>query len=119
MTDFPAVQNPLDPNEAPIYDSVLCLRDKLTLLKQDKSTYIKSQDVLVLYNAVIEQVHRLNTIREVNGKPLEFDRGLRFNYSNPTYVSRHRLTTLQHMKSGQHFGRLFPIDLIVLFDHRT
>ena len=76
MTDSPAVQAPLDPQEAPILDRVLYLRDKLSLLKQDKSTYVKSHDVLRLYDEVIEQVHQLNVIREEHGTPLEQNRGL-------------------------------------------
>lgn len=80
MTDSPAVQAPLDPKEQPILDRVLHLRDELSLLKQDKSTYIKSHDVIVLYDQVIEQVHSLNTVREEHGKPLEQNRG-RFSLS--------------------------------------
>ena len=75
MTDSPAVRAPLDPKEQPILDSILCIRDKLSLLKQDRTTYIKSQDVITLYNDVIEQVHLLNRIREEHGKPLEQNRG--------------------------------------------
>ena len=75
MTDSPAVQIPLDPNEKPILDHVLNIRDKLSLLKQDKSTYIKSHDVLDLYKEVIEQVHLLNVIRQEHKKPLEQNRG--------------------------------------------
>lgn len=76
MTDSPIVQAPLDPREAPILARVLLLRDKLSLLKQDKSTYIRSNDVLSLYDEVIEQVHQLNRLREEHGKPLEQNRGL-------------------------------------------
>jgi len=75
MTDSPAVQAPLDPREQPILDAVLTVRDKLSLLKQDKSTYIKSQDILGLYDRVIEQVHQLNVIRKEHGKPSEQNRG--------------------------------------------
>ena len=75
MTDSPAVHAPLDPNEQPILDAVLLARDKLSLLKQDKTTYIKSSDVLTLYDEVIEQVHRLNVIRKEHSKPLEQNRG--------------------------------------------
>ena len=75
MTDSPAVQAPLDPKEQPILDSLLHLRDSLSLLKQDKTTYIKSHDVIALYHAVVEQVHLLNVIRMENGKPLEQNRG--------------------------------------------
>jgi len=64
MTDSPYFRAPLDPKEQPILDRVLHIRDKLQILKQDRSTYIKSQDVIGLYNAVIEQVEVLNQIRQ-------------------------------------------------------
>lgn len=63
MTDSPAVRAPLDPKEQPILDSVLSIRDKLSLLKQDRTTYVRSQDVITLYNQVISQVEKLNEIR--------------------------------------------------------
>lgn len=75
MTDSPAVQIPLDPKEQPILDHILDIRNKLFLLKQDKSTYIKSHDVLALYEEIIEQVHLLNIIRKEHGKPQEQNRG--------------------------------------------
>lgn len=75
MSDSPAVRALLDPKEQPILDSVLYLRDQLSLLKQDRSTYIKSHDVLRLYEQVIEQVHLLNVIRAEHDKALEQTRG--------------------------------------------
>lgn len=63
MTDSPAVRIPLDPKEQPILDSLLQIRTHLELLKQDKSEYIKSQDILELYEKIVDQVHRLNDIR--------------------------------------------------------
>lgn len=75
MTDSPAIHAALDPQEEPILNSILTLRDRLLLLKQDKSTYIKSLDVLEQYDQVIEQVHLLNLVREKHGKPLEQNRG--------------------------------------------
>ena len=63
MTDSPAPREPRDPREQPILDRLLEIRTQLSLLKQDKSTYIKSQDVTNLYNDVIDQVHALNEIR--------------------------------------------------------
>lgn len=63
MADSPAVRAPLDPREQPILDNVLHIRDDLSLLKQDKSTYVKSQDVMELYERVIAQVEQLNRIR--------------------------------------------------------
>ncbi|MDI1487258.1 MAG: hypothetical protein OHK93_006527 [Ramalina farinacea] len=74
MADSPAVQAPLDPKEEPILTRLLQLRDELSLLKQDKSTYVKSQDVIHIYDHIIEQVHLLNTLRNEHGKPLESNR---------------------------------------------
>ncbi|KAI9893326.1 MAG: hypothetical protein M1814_000456 [Vezdaea aestivalis] len=64
MADSPTVHVPLDSSEQPILDKLLALRDALMLLKQDKSTYVKSPDVVGLYDQVITQVCHLNQIRE-------------------------------------------------------
>lgn len=74
MTDSPAVRVPLDPNEQPILDQLLEIRTKLELQRQDKSSYVKSDDILPLYRQVIEQVESLNRIRET--KRHEQNRGL-------------------------------------------
>jgi hypothetical protein len=63
MAESPAVPVPLDPREQPILEKLLTARDALLLLKQDKSTYIKSQDVIPIYEQVIEQVQILNSVR--------------------------------------------------------
>jgi len=63
MTDSPLPRIPLDPKEQPILDSLLSIRTQLELLKRDRSTYVRSQDVLQLYDQVIEQVQVLNEIR--------------------------------------------------------
>lgn len=73
MTDSPAPRIPLDPKEQPILDRLLEVRTQLELLKQDRSTYVKSQDVIDLYNQVIEQVVNLNDVRTT--KRLEQNRG--------------------------------------------
>lgn len=54
---------PVSAQEKPILEKLVLVRDKLLLLKQDKSTYVKSSDVLPLYEEIIEQVHRLNDTR--------------------------------------------------------
>ena len=63
MTDSPYFRTPLDPQEQPILDRILEIRDHLSILKQDRSTYVKSQDVIELYNQVMVQVEKLNQIR--------------------------------------------------------
>ena len=55
-------------------ENLLNIRDELSLLKQDRSTYIRSEDVVKLYEALDEQVHLLNKIRKNDGKPLEQNR---------------------------------------------
>ena len=74
MTDSPAYYAPLDPVEGEILDNLLNLRDELSLLKQDRSTYIRSNDVLKLYEALVQQVHRLNDVRAKASKPEEQNR---------------------------------------------
>ncbi|KAF2127129.1 hypothetical protein P153DRAFT_296119 [Dothidotthia symphoricarpi CBS 119687] len=63
MTDSPIVRIPLDPKEQPILDKLQSIRTQLELLKRDRTTYVKSQDVLSLYDQVVEQVMVLNEIR--------------------------------------------------------
>ena len=63
MADSPITHAPVGPQEKPILEKLLIVRDKLLLLKQDKSTYVKSQDVMPLYEEIIEQVHHLNDVR--------------------------------------------------------
>jgi len=55
---------PLDAKEQPILDKLQSIRTELELMKRDRSTYVKSQDVVKLYDQVIEQVMILNEIRE-------------------------------------------------------
>lgn len=64
MTDSPAYRLPLDPKEQPILDKLLNIRDHLSILKQDRSSYVQSQDVIKYYDQVIEQVQTLNKLRE-------------------------------------------------------
>jgi len=74
MADTPVLsQTPLDPREQPILDQLLLIRADLTLLKQDRSTYVKSSVVMPLYDKVVEQVRLLNDIR--SDHPREQNRG--------------------------------------------
>lgn len=63
MADSPMYNAPVPAPEKPILEKLVNVRDKLLLLKQDKSTYVKSTDVLPIYEEVIEQVHLLNDSR--------------------------------------------------------
>ena len=61
--DTPAVPLPKDDRERVILDRLVEIRDQLLLLKQDRSTYIRSQDVFLLYDQTMEQVKQLNVVR--------------------------------------------------------
>lgn len=67
------VPMPRDSEEKEILEKLTNIRDRLLLLKQDRANYIRSQDVLVLYNETIEQVRRLNEFRK--GKDKTENRG--------------------------------------------
>ena len=62
--DTPATPLPKDERERQILDKLTVIRDKLILLKRDRTKYIRSQDVMVLYDELIEQVKHLNEIRK-------------------------------------------------------
>lgn len=72
--ESPAIQTPLDPKEQPILESVLRIRDALYLLKQDKSSYIRSRDVLPLYDQVTAEVEKLNAVRNDQNRRLAHNR---------------------------------------------
>lgn len=74
MSDSPAVPVPFDPLEQPILERLLRTRDALLLLKQDKSSYIKSRDVLPLYEEVISEVEKLNAVRKGQDRRLTHNR---------------------------------------------
>ncbi|OIW23466.1 hypothetical protein CONLIGDRAFT_128597 [Coniochaeta ligniaria NRRL 30616] len=62
--DTPAVPMPKDSREREILERLTAIRDQLLLLKQDRTKYIRSQDVQQLYNQAIEQVKELNDARK-------------------------------------------------------
>jgi hypothetical protein len=68
MADTTLTPSQLNPDEQQILDRLLATRADLILLKQDRTTYVKSCDVISLYNNVIEQVNLLNEIRRVHVK---------------------------------------------------
>lgn len=87
MADTPTRQLPIDPREQPVLDQLLAIRASLTLLKQDRSTYVKSSDVIPLYEKAIEQVQILNELRADH--PREENRGglsctMKYNTSRTT-----------------------------------
>ncbi|KAL1854161.1 aconitate hydratase [Paecilomyces lecythidis] len=72
--ESPAVPVPLDPPEQPILENLIRIRDGLLLLKQDKSSYIKSRDVIPFYEQVIAEVEKLNNVRKDQGRRRPYNR---------------------------------------------
>ena len=79
--ESPAAPVPLDPQEQPILERLLRSRDALLLLKRDKSSYIKSRDVLPQYEEVTGAVEQLNTVRK------EHDRRQPHSHNRRQYLS--------------------------------
>ncbi|CAG9947417.1 unnamed protein product [Clonostachys rosea f. rosea IK726] len=69
--DTPAVPAPRDAREAAVLERLTVIRDQLLLLKRDRTTYIRSQDVIPLYDQTVEQVRELKTIRAETGSKEE------------------------------------------------
>lgn len=74
MAETPVQSMPIDPREQPILDELMLIRADLDLLKKDRTTYIKSSTVVPLYDRIVEQVQKLNAVRE--DRPHEQNRGM-------------------------------------------
>ncbi|QRV88812.1 hypothetical protein RhiJN_16830 [Ceratobasidium sp. AG-Ba] len=59
----------LQPEEITILEKVINIRNRLTALKQNRGEYVKSQDVLSIYHAVVKQVDKLNDLRDQEHGP--------------------------------------------------
>lgn len=66
---FPPPQNE---GEKQVLESLVAIQDQLLLRKLDRTTYVRSQDVMGLYDQTLHQVKLLNEIR--NGKSVEENR---------------------------------------------
>ncbi|KAF7971311.1 hypothetical protein HWV62_3222 [Athelia sp. TMB] len=52
--------------ELPILESLINIRNRLTVLKRDRGDFIKPSDVNSIYQAVVKQVTKLNDVRDDN-----------------------------------------------------
>ncbi|ORY65525.1 uncharacterized protein BCR38DRAFT_514239 [Pseudomassariella vexata] len=64
--DTPKIPGPQDEGEKQVLQNLNEILTQLQLRKLDRTTYVRTQDVMVLYDRTIEQVKQLNEIR--NGK---------------------------------------------------
>ncbi|RSH89453.1 hypothetical protein EHS25_002002 [Saitozyma podzolica] len=56
--------NMVPQEELPVLESLIQIRNRLTALKKDTTKFVRTQDVMSIYNAVVKQVTRLNAIRD-------------------------------------------------------
>lgn len=63
--DTPQVPHPQDTREQEILERLTAIRDQLLLLKQDRTKYIRSKDVMGLYDQTIEEVRKVTEVRSV------------------------------------------------------
>ena len=59
---------PKDARERDILEKLTVIRDQLLLLKMDRTKYIRTQDVMILYDSLIEQVKCLNEVRKTEDR---------------------------------------------------
>ncbi|KAI0474403.1 hypothetical protein F4859DRAFT_90999 [Xylaria cf. heliscus] len=70
--ETPKIPAPKDEGEKQVLEKLVSIQDQLLLRKLDRTTYVRSQDVMGLYDETIYQVRRLNEIR--SGKSVEENR---------------------------------------------
>ncbi|OTB16601.1 hypothetical protein K445DRAFT_21557 [Daldinia sp. EC12] len=70
--ETPKIPAPKDEGEKEVLEKLISIRDQLQLRKLDRTTYVRTQDVMILYDQTIEQVKLLNEMRR--GKSVEENR---------------------------------------------
>ncbi|KAI1466037.1 uncharacterized protein F4812DRAFT_461014 [Daldinia caldariorum] len=70
--ETPKIPAPKDEGEKEVLEKLIAIRDQLQLRKLDRTTYVRTQDVMILYDQTIEQVKILNEMRR--GKSVEENR---------------------------------------------
>ncbi|KAI0913855.1 hypothetical protein F4823DRAFT_558685 [Ustulina deusta] len=70
--ETPKFPPPRDEGEKQVLEELVAIQDRLLLRKLDRTTYVRSQDVIGLYDETTHQVKRLNEIR--SGKSVEENR---------------------------------------------
>ncbi|KAF3057966.1 hypothetical protein GL218_05699 [Daldinia childiae] len=70
--ETPKIPAPKDEGEREVLEKLIAIRDQLQLRKLDRTTYVRTQDVMILYDQTIEQVRILNEVR--HGKSVEENR---------------------------------------------
>ncbi|PKS07758.1 hypothetical protein jhhlp_006366 [Lomentospora prolificans] len=67
--ETPALPLPDNSRDREVLNKLSQIRDQLVLLKTDRTTYLRSQEVIPLYNETLRQVNQLDDLGFVEGKP--------------------------------------------------
>ncbi|KAK4188039.1 hypothetical protein QBC35DRAFT_367520, partial [Podospora australis] len=62
--ETPAIPMPKDAREKAILEKLTVVRDRLLLMKMDRTNYIRSRDVMLQYDQLVELVKDLNLVRK-------------------------------------------------------
>jgi hypothetical protein len=84
--------------EQPVLEKLIQLRQRLQLLNKDRTKYIKSEDVMALYDQLTEQMQKLNDIRQC---PIRHDEQNRLNNVLEDVL---QLLSLCFMAAGRNFS---------------
>ncbi|KAJ2903244.1 uncharacterized protein MKZ38_010196 [Zalerion maritima] len=98
--ETPSIPLPTDAREQQVLDKLVIIRDHLLLLKQDRRNYIRTQDIIPLYDQVIEQVRALNEQRQ-NQDPRDENRGKHITSFDRVLESCFQLLSLFFMTVGR------------------
>lgn len=69
--DTPTVPPPRDSREQEIMERLVAIQDQLLLLKQDRTKYIRSKDVMCLYDKTVDEVRKVNEVRATSPEQVE------------------------------------------------
>ncbi|WWC97189.1 hypothetical protein V866_004068 [Kwoniella sp. B9012] len=89
--------NMVPQEELPVLESLITIRNRLTALKKDTTRFIRAPDVMPIYNSVVKQVTRLNTIRDEqshNQSSLSNNAAASSSTSKPTIQEANRVDTV-------------------------
>lgn len=92
--ETPSLPPPRDSREQEVMERLIAIRDQLLLLKQDRTKYMQSKDVMGLYDQTIEEVRKVNDIRSNSVEHVE-------NRLDKVMESCFQLISLSYMTIGR------------------
>ncbi|KAK4684108.1 hypothetical protein P7C73_g6096, partial [Tremellales sp. Uapishka_1] len=88
------MSNVVPQEELPVLEAFITIRNRLTALKKDTTKFIRAQDVMSIYNAVVKQVTRLNAIRDESAEQSTLSNNAASTSSGPAPPEPNRVDTI-------------------------